>query len=1456
MLYDAISKGRVYRNQSVINYPIGAKKNYGELAIICAPSWEKSLQFINNPMNHWYLNGYKRYSMQTKYRQKIGSKNVIEAKLQTVKKVFNSNPISKDMTLAVGSMFENATERGYSMIYDISYWNEIWFQYRKTINAEKMTEGYTNFLFTRFNDPAFDKYHKTLIIPIDLWVQQGEFGVTKDYLDDPISILLSGIYRFESVIKPFKETDIYIVDTTNGQFMRVDPAMLTKKKFGSFKMQLKKFTSFKEAQLEETMTDSNGELNEEKIQQIEAVSNSAVNNPQNNIKKAEVIKKVNPNASGADVVGVNIAPSKVTAPKDSKEFIPQKTAKKITTRSIQPQEKEKKVVDKTADKAHAVSQTTVKPPHDDSKDEEKPEARFSVSSKDVEKKESKKSVEEPEDISIPNDDEIDEDKPDDIDTQIDDEIDSMVDNDDQVDPEEVETQVKQKVLITQFKPDVSDADQKRISEYMGTQNEIVKQSVDEMKTKIVPPANLGKVINTSNKNLAKPKAKNFYKAYNEQKMEDDIDHAVAILSKADYPLFIVDKTVEDSSDTMNLKKTYTYTLKDQAGRTHTLRFDVPIMIDDRYIYLGGNKKIIQNQMLLKPIIKSAPDEVQIVTFYNKIFIKRHGQKMDIKSQSLMKILMSDEGIEKYKVHIGNSMLRNKGQNTPLDFDVIARSMSDCQIGNVKYIFDAQKLIREINAIRAKNGDPEIQSIHNSNGMMIGYNVRTKEIVYKDENTSVLDTIIMALPDEDKKKLQTQKFNGKRLMYATAKIFGQEIPLVFLMMYCVGLTETFRRSKVKYQIVDPGTDYDTFNQSAIKLQDKWIIWERYPYSNSLLFNGIDYTKLSDYTLAECDSKSTFVGMLSDFYRGKPLSDTAAAIDQFKDFMIDPVSAEVLRDMNMPTDFVDLLVVAALMLNSRTTQDATDMKNVRIRSNEIFVQFIYQDIVMAYIEYRKSIMKKNPVRVSVNKNLIMNHIYGQSSKKMPACQMIEDASVLNPVLELEKQGAVSFRGPSGINMERAMNLQKRSYDPSMTGTIAVSTSPDANVGIQRQLTLDPGITSTRGYIKPQDEDTLADENNINLMSPAELLSPPGALHDDAHRTSMAYKQSKYMVLVDDASPVLVGNQVEKAVPYYMSREFVVTAKANGKIIDKQGNLYIIEYDDGSHDSFSLDPKEQKNSAGGFYIETRYQTDVNVGDTIKEGQVLAWNPNAFTKNKNDITASMNIGVLSKVAIFPNFDEYEDSAPITAKLAERLGTTIVNEESVVLKKTAFIQQIVKVGDHVEVGDPLITYDNGTNDENYADLLASLMNTFDEQILSSAIAKKGAEHGGEIVDIRFYSAVSGEELSETLRHLVEGYWKKLTKRQKTLDKYANPTDPKNYKCGELITEEAGPIETKFGKILGEQVGDGVLVRFFIRHKDLVKKGDKVTENSCELVTLNLSNCWNLSLGYDTRSSFAAVTIQ
>ena len=153
------------------------------------------------------------------------------------------------------------------------------------------------------------------------------------------------------------------------------------------------------------------------------------------------------------------------------------------------------------------------------------------------------------------------------------------------------------------------------------------------------------------------------------------------------------------------------------------------------------------------------------------------------------------------------------------------------------------------------------------------------------------------------------------------------------------------------------------------------------------------------------------------------------------------------------------------------------------------------------------------------------------------------------------------------------------------------------------------------------------------------------------------------------------------------------------------------------------------------------------------------------------------------------------------------------------------KIGQHVEVGDSLIEYDNSNEDPTMAELWANMAETYGEALTDVAITKFKSEFSGEITNIKIYSAVDGEELSDkSLRKIVQDYWNTIKKRNKTLEKYRNPDDPKFMPCGQQITEIPGKTEAKFGKILGENVGDGVLFCFYIKHKDIVKKGDKVTE--------------------------------
>jgi hypothetical protein len=210
------------------------------------------------------------------------------------------------------------------------------------------------------------------------------------------------------------------------------------------------------------------------------------------------------------------------------------------------------------------------------------------------------------------------------------------------------------------------------------------------------------------------------------------------------------------------------------------------------------------------------------------------------------------------------------------------------------------------------------------------------------------------------------------------------------------------------------------------------------------------------------------------------------------MIDPVTKEILIDFKLPTDFVSLLLVANNMLKDNTYLTENNAKNLRIRSNELIPYFVYKAIVNAYGRYRKTQHKAKPTPISLKGTEVLVEI-----KKS---QLTEESSVLNPVLELEKNRSVTYRGKTGINLDQAMSLETRSYDESMVGILGISTSDDANTGIVRKLTMEPRITSTRGYIEVTPKEEIEKLNSANLLTASEFLTPLSVIHDDPCRVAI--------------------------------------------------------------------------------------------------------------------------------------------------------------------------------------------------------------------------------------------------------------------------------------------------------------------------------------------------------------------
>ena len=80
-------------------------------------------------------------------------------------------------------------------------------------------------------------------------------------------------------------------------------------------------------------------------------------------------------------------------------------------------------------------------------------------------------------------------------------------------------------------------------------------------------------------------------------------------------------------------------------------------------------------------------------------------------------------------------------------------------------------------------------------------------------------------------------------------------------------------------------------------------------------------------------------------------------------------------------------------------------------------------------------------------------------------------------------------------------------------------------------------------------------------------------------------------------------------------------------------------------------------------------------------------------------------------------------------------------------------------------------------------------------------------------------------RAVVEAYYKQIDDKIKVLKKYQNPGDNDYYTSGQRVSEFPEPVKANStGFIKGERVGDeGIVFCFYIKFKDYIKKGDKVT---------------------------------
>ena len=906
-------------------------------------------------------------------------------------------------------------------------------------------------------------------------------------------------------------------------------------------------------------------------------------------------------------------------------------------------------------------------------------------------------------------------------------------------------------------------------------------------------------------NLKKP---NFEADYN---IDADIMKCLHSLSQnKDVPMSVIDVVVEDRSTSEDSILTYTVHLEDSLGKRHTLRFDMPKIINKRFLRLRGNDKIIPGQLINLPIIKTDEDTVQVVSNYNKIFITRYGQvgKINQSTNALIRALTKlkennykldikdgDAVASPSKIDLGNNAKISAKYELPAEYVELSKIFNKVTTSDGRvYYFNRDELIHKLEEKKVK--------VESDQGFMVIGITKDNQAITVPE-TGVSSALINHLGIHE--YAYTFMKPGARMTYSQASILNSKIPLIVVMAYTAGLTGALNAAGVEYNLSEKRPtntkNYFRFNDGFLSFNDN------YSPDAALLVNGLSVINTQEYSLTDIDTKAMWLDVLDDF-GGRNRAD---GLDSFANLMMDPITVEVCKTYKLPTDYIEVLAYASSLLTTNKFNRHTDITGNRFRTNERLVHFLYKSLATSYGMYLREIKNnRKDAKMTMKQSAVIDMALADVTTS--------DLSKLSPLLELESANTVTFKGLSGMNSDRSYSLDKRTYDKTMINKLSMSTGFSATVGINRQSTINMGIESTKGYIKSGGElDRMSDANTLSIT---EALTPFGTTRDDPFRTAMTFIQtSKHGMRTTEQDPLLVSNGADQALPYLTSDTFAHKAKWNAVVEEITNDYMIIANKSNPKEKEFIDLREkvEKNSDGGFFITIKLDTFKNYkkGDSIKAGDIVAYDKSSYSDTVGIGNLAYNIGTLTKIAIMHTDKGFEDSAIISQDLSKKMASEIVLQVDVLMDAKDIDIQCVEVGKELHEGEVIMSYRAALEDQDATDIINKMVQKnagSDSKELMDEIGKIKVKSKvtGKLQDIKVYSTIPTSEMSKSLASFVNKYNGPVDKMKSKLSKLG--IDGSQYGTSGVLPP-VGKLKHCEGK---------VLVEFYIKYHDKMSVGDKL----------------------------------
>lgn len=492
---------------------------------------------------------------------------------------------------------------------------------------------------------------------------------------------------------------------------------------------------------------------------------------------------------------------------------------------------------------------------------------------------------------------------------------------------------------------------------------------------------------------------------------------------------------------------------------------------------------------MQPIRKISHDLVALTSYYGKTFVSRNDKKSNDYGGWLRRQVM-EKGLDNTDTSIVNLHPANVFDNTfesPKTYSTIAMGFRGFTSQGFNFIFDHKERLRVFT--------PEEIKTYEVDGSRLVANDTTGALLVLDKHNTLYQIVDSVLTP----KGTIEQFINVSVMtapveYCQVKVFGKNIPIAIILGYKLGLQELLNKLKVTPRRVPAGQRLHLQeHEYEIAFSDETLIFSKDDTLACMVLAGLrEFDKSTRrYSSGIFNKPNVYLNILESTGIG---SRYLREIDLMDDLFVDPITEELLKEMNEPTSFRGLLIRSAELLLLDKHPDALDMAHMRIKGYERLAGGVYTELVNSLREHRARAGRANQA-VELNPHAVWIRV-----AQDPSITMVSD---INPVENLKQMEAVTYAGTGGRN-SRSMTKHARAYHENDMGVISESTSDSADVAVNTFTSADPQFNSVRGTTKRYE---IGKTGATALLSTSALLSV-GSDKDDPKRvfiSSLVWKHT---------------------------------------------------------------------------------------------------------------------------------------------------------------------------------------------------------------------------------------------------------------------------------------------------------------------------------------------------------------